>query len=257
MTILEQFIPKGYFIMVDYRSLFTKWSYGGDLVMKVFVRMFLGLMIPALLMVGCDNSSDNNNGINPPTTGTISGNVIFHGVWPDSGTVQLSLFENWSTSPCSWCGVAPGGPPSYYTASNYFQDPNPNNGAGPDTIHYEITGITLGTYNAVAIGWRAPDVSDINCDEPVIGLFGADPYTTDSLPEPVVFTSSDNILTRNVDAYFDLLPIPGCNDRGRVEGTMHLAGEWPQEGLLVMLTTFPVGGAGPAAWFPLMGQPSG
>ncbi|MFZ5432302.1 MAG: hypothetical protein ACOZB3_00865 [Calditrichota bacterium] len=218
--------------------------------MKTLLRLLLLSVIPVLVLVGCDNSDDDNS-TNPPTTGTLTGKVIFHGEWPDSGTVQLSVFTNWSTDPCSWCGVAPGGPPAYYTHSQYFQDPNPNNGAGPDTVEYTITGITLGTYDAIAMGWRAPTVSDINCDEPVIGMFGADPNTTDSIPEPITFTADQAALTRDVHAYFDMLPIPGCDGRGRIEGKVNVPGEWPTEGLLVMLTTFPA-----SAWMPVMQQPT-
>jgi hypothetical protein len=217
--------------------------------MRTLFRMIPLLVLGLVVFSGC--SSDDNNDTTPPATGTLSGNVIFHGQWPDSGTVQLSVFDNWSTSPCSWCGQAPGGPPAYYTPASYFVDPNPNNGDGPDTVAFTISGITLGQYASIAVGWRAPHVNSINCDEPTIGLYGAEWGTTDSIPEVVTFSTDHTALNVNVNAYFEMLPIPGCNERGRIEGVARVSGDWPASGLLVMLTTFPVSG-----WNPVMGQPT-
>jgi hypothetical protein len=209
---------------------------------RILTFCVLGL---SLFLIGC---SDNNDSSMPPVTGSLSGYVIFHGQWPDSGNVQLSIFNNWSTDPCSWCGMAPGGPPAYYTPS--FT--RPLNPTGTDTLYYTITGISLGTYHSIAVGWRAPHVSDINCDEPTIGLWGADPNSTDSIPDAMTFTNEQPNKVANVDAYLSMLPIPGCNHRGRIEGVARVPGTWPSEGLLVMLTTFPA-----SAWMPVMAQPSG
>jgi hypothetical protein len=213
--------------------------------MRTLWVLLLGLLAVGYGLTGCSNSDDSST---PPVTGTLSGYVVFHGQWPDSGNVQLSIFSNWNTTPCSWCGVAPGGPPAYYTPA--FT--RPLNPTGQDTIYYTITGITLGTYRSVAVGWRAPHVSDINCDEPTIGLWGADYHTTDSIPEAISFTNANPHVTANVHAFFEMLPIPGCDDRGRIEGTVRVPGTWPAEGLLVMLTTFPA-----SAWMPVMQQPTG
>ncbi len=209
------------------------------------ILMILGL---ATLLISCSDDDDTN----PPATGTLTGTVVFHGDWPDSGTVQLSVFNNWSATPCSWCGIAPGGPPAYYTPASYFQDPDTTNGAGPDTIPFTITGITLGSYTAVAVGWRSPTQGDINCDEPVIGLFGAEWQTDDSLPSGVTFDNDNPVETINVNAYFDILPVPGCGDRGRIEGVVRTTGDRPDSGLTIVLTTWPY-----TPWFAPQGPPSG
>jgi hypothetical protein len=92
------------------------------------------ILIPLLIvwLSGC--SDDDNGGANPPATGTLTGQVVFHGEWPETGAVQISIFDTWDTSVgnCSWCPDAAAGPPDYYTAA--LQDPNPNNGEGPDTV---------------------------------------------------------------------------------------------------------------------------
>ena len=201
------------------------------------------LALTFTVFVGC---SDDDN---PPVTGTLSGQVVLYGEWPDSGDVQLSIFNNWSTNPCSWCGVAPGTGPAYFT--DPFVDPNPNNGAGPDTISFSISGITLGQYAAVAVGWRAPNSGSINCTEPVIGLYGARWGTNDSIPEAVTFTEGQPNISVTVDGEFDMLPIPGCFE-GTISGSARIEGDWPQGGLLVMLTAFPV-----TAWMPVQGIPTG
>jgi hypothetical protein len=220
--------------------------------MRRFARYWILLALPLFVFWGC--SSDDNT----PTTGTLSGHVIFHGPWPDSGAVQLSIFTGWNADNvgCTFCGEAPGGPPAYYTPP--LHDPNPNNGDGPDTVEFTITGITLATYNAVAVGWRNPaGISDFNCDEPTIGLYGAEPppYAaghTDSLPTAVTFTSDQPSVNVDVNAYFTLLPWAGCGGHGRIEGVVRVPGQWRPEGLLVMLTTFPA-----SAWQPVMQAPSG
>jgi hypothetical protein len=203
--------------------------------MRNAAKLILLTAAALLTMWGCSEEDE-------PVTGTLTGRVIFHGQWPDSGTVQLSIFQNWSTTPCSWCAEAAGGPPSYYTEAHYFHDPDTTNGDGPDTMTYTIGGIALGTYTAIAVGWRAPVVSSIHCDEPAIGLGGADPYTTDSLPDPLTFTEGQPVVTQDIHAYFALQAVPGCNERGRIEGVARVNGSWPAEGLLVMITTFPVSG---------------
>lgn len=217
--------------------------------MKRFFLLSLVAGLAALFAVSCSDDDNDNN--NPPATGTLHSTLIFYGEWPDSGAVQLSVFTNWNTTPCSWCGIAPGGPPAYYTPQGQITDPNPNNGAGPDTVPVTITGIAYGSYASIAVGWRAPVVSDINCDEPVIGLYGAEWRTNDTIPEPLVFSDAAPVRDITLNSYFDVLPVAGCNDRGRIEGVARVSGTWPAEGLLVMLTTFPVSG-----WNPIMGQPS-
>ena len=213
------------------------------------------LLVLLLAMGGC--SSDENNNQNPPTTGTLTGQIIFHGAWPDSGTVQLSIFDSWDVTlaNCAWCPDAANGPPDYYTPA--LHDPNPANGDGPDTVTFAITGITLGTYQAVAAGWRAPVIHDIHCDEPVIGLYGAEPSSPDSLPEAVVFTSDAPEVTVTMNAYFDLPSSSVCDTTGTIAGVIHVNPPWPPEGLLAMITTFPFSpwefptGA-PSAYYPLL-----
>lgn len=210
------------------------------------------LAAASMFVVSCE---DDDDGDTPPVTGTLRGSAIFHGDWPDSGTVQLSIFENWNIDAghCSWCVNAAGGPPAYHTDASFFQDPDPNNNSDADTLTFEITGISLGTYNSIVTGWRAPVVTDIACDEPIVGMYGGNPLANDSLPTAVVFSEGSAVQTITVETYFDyFLPVPGCNDRGRIAGTVNLDGTYPTEGLLVMLTSFPVSG-----WQPVMGAPSG
>lgn len=206
------------------------------------------LSVVALVMIwGCDSDDDN-----PPVTGELSGVVYFHGEWPDSGYVQLSLFDNWSTDPCSWCGEAPGGPPPHYTHREFFQDPDPDDLNDIDTLEYTLSDVSPGTYNAIAIGWQPPSgVQDIHCDEVVIGLYGAEPFTDDSIPDPVTFTEGEPDVVRNVHAYWDLWPVPGCDERGRIRGTIDVNEPWPEEGLLVILSAYPF-----TAWHTPMGPPT-
>ena len=213
------------------------------------IALLLGLA--TMFAVSCDDDGDDSN---PPTTGTLRGSVIFHGDWPDSGAVQLSIFENWNIAAgnCSWCVNAAGGPPAYNTDASFFQDPDPTNASDADTLTFEITGISLGTYNSIVTGWRAPDVNDIACDEPIVGMYGGNPLASDSLPSSVVFSEGSAVQTIIIETYFDyFLPVPGCGDRGRIEGTLHLNGTYPEGGLLVMISAFPFN-----PWQAPMGAPT-
>lgn len=216
--------------------------------MKKLAIFALLAMTVMLLCWGCSDDDKDQ-----PLTGTLAGQVIFHGAWPDSGHVQLSVFTNWTITTCSWCPDPAGGPPAYYTHRDYFQDPNPDNGDGPDTVSYEITGITLGTYACVAVGWRSPtQTGDIACEEPVLGMYGADPFTTDSIPQAISFSESQpRISNAIVHAYFNLPPPAGCDNTGIVEGVVRVNGPWPAEGLLVLISAYPF-----TPWIPPLGAPT-
>lgn len=216
-----------------------------------FGMIALVLALATSFVVSCD---DDDDGDKPPVTGTLTGTVIFHGDWPDSGTVQLSIFENWNISAgnCSWCVNAAGGPPAYHTDANFFQDPDPTNSSDTDTLTFEITGITLGTYNSIVTGWRAPTVSDIACDEPIVGMYGGNPLADDSLPTAVTFSEGSATQNITLNTYFDhFLPVPGCGDRGRIEGAVDLQGDFPAGGMIVMISAFPF-----TPWIAPMGAPT-
>ncbi len=199
------------------------------------IALLLGLA--TMIVVSCDDDGDDSN---PPTTGTLNGAVIFHGDWPDSGTVQLSIFENWNTS-CWWCAMSAGGPPSYNTTASHFQDPDPTNAHTADTMSFELSGITLGEYDVVVAGWRKPTPSgNVECDEPVIGMLGAVAGTADTIPESITFSSNAATQTIEMHVWFDRrLPVAGCSDLGRIEGTLNFTGEWPSAGVAAIITTMP------------------
>ncbi|MCL4305486.1 hypothetical protein KJZ99_06200 [bacterium] len=205
-----------------------------------FLLITAGLAIAAVLVLpGCEDDDEKQ----PPSTGTLNGNVIFHGDWPDSGTVQLSIFENWNNegTGCWWCAMSAGGPPSYYTHSAHFQDPDPTNTSPADTLSFDISGITLGSYDVVVIGWRTPtQTGNVECDEPVIGMYGAVAGTSDSIPESITFAQNSATQTIEIHVWFDRrLPVAGCNNLGRIEGTVNFSGTWPAAGVAAIITTMP------------------
>ena len=204
-----------------------------------------------VLFISCDDDSSSS----PPTTGTLNGQVVFHGDWPDSGTVQLSIFTNWNNegTNCYWCAMSAGGPPAYYTHSNYFQDPDPTNLSDADTLAFEITGISLGDYEVVVAGWRNPTpYSDVECDEPVIGMYGADPATTDTIPSSISFTDGSPEQTILFHAYFDRIPDCEPVTNGTISGTVVTEDAWPEGGFVALLSTQPVTG-----WTPPTSAPAG
>lgn len=212
--------------------------------MKLLLRSLLIAALAGLLVWGCSEDDDNT------TTGTLRGQVVFHGNWPDSGTVQLSIFTNWNNegTGCYWCATSAGGPPAYYTHASFFQDPDTSNLTDPDTLEFEITGITLGTYETVVTGWRRPvQGGNIECDEPVIGMYGANPGTADSIPDAITFSDANPEQTITLHSWFDRrLPVPGCDNLGRIEGTVNLQGDWPAPaGVAVIITSQPY-----TAWQP-------
>jgi hypothetical protein len=218
--------------------------------MKKLALYTLCALLPLVLMIGCDEESNSN----PPLTGTLNGTVVFHGDWPDSGTVQLSIFTNWNNegTGCWWCAQSAGGPPAYHTAAAYFQDPDPANQHDADTLSFELDGISLGEYEVVVAGWRAPTpIGNIECDEPVIGMYGADPSTTDTIPSSITFTEGNATQNIVLHAYFNRIPDCGPVTSGTISGVVRADNDWPSGGLLAMITTFPVSG-----WNPVMGAPT-
>ncbi|MBI5060057.1 hypothetical protein HZB60_09805 [candidate division KSB1 bacterium] len=215
--------------------------------MRNLFRLLPALLLGLLVFAGCSSDDDNNN--NPPATGTLTGSVIFHGEWPDSGAVQLSIFDNWNNegTNCYWCATSAGGPPDYSTDAAYFQDPDPTNTSDADTIAFSLTGITLGTYETVVTGWRRPGGgANVECDEPVIGMYGANPGSSDTIPDAVTFNTDHLTHTIELHTWFNLrLPVAGCSDTGRVEGTVNLSGDWPAPGVAMIITSQPY-----SAWQP-------
>jgi len=135
-----------------------------------------------------------------------------------------------------------------------MDDPDPQDLSDLDTVTFQLDNITLGTYDAIAVGWQKPHwVGDFNLDEPVIGLYGADPNTSDSIPEPLVFTESNpNLTGLVVHAYFAILPDYGLIDTiGLIGGVVRVPEPWPSEGLLVLLSGYPF-----SPWQHPLGPPS-
>lgn len=204
------------------------------------LKLFITLAIfPLIFFVGCDEDNDGNN---PPTTGTLTGTVVFHGEWPAEGHIQLSIFTSWNYegTNCYWCAQSAGGPPAYTTPTTHFQDPDPGN-PDPDTLTFEITGISLGTYETVVTGWRDPTpVGNVECDEPVIGMLGANPGTNDTIPASITFDENNPTQIIELHTWFDLrLPVPGCNNLGRIDGTIDFTGDRPEQGIAVMISVQP------------------
>ncbi len=210
-----------------------------------FPAIVLTLGLVMALFVACDSDDDGDS---QPTTGTLNGTVIFHGDWPDSGTVQVSLFENWNNegTGCWWCAMSAGGPPSYYTPSSHFQDPDPTNTSAADTLTFALTGITLGSYDVAVAGWRVPAASqtgNVECDEPVIGMYGAVAGTNDTIPDAITFSSNAATQAVEMHVWFQrTLPVAGCNDLGRIDGSINFTGTWPtggSGGIAAIITTMP------------------
>lgn len=205
-----------------------------------FPAIVLTLGLALTLFVSCDSDDDGDS---QPTTGTLNGTVIFHGDWPDSGTVQVSLFENWNNegTGCWWCAMSAGGPPSYYTESSHFQDPDPTNTSPADTLTFSLNGITLGSYDVCVAGWRSPNqTGNVECDEPVIGMYGAEKGTNDTIPAAITFSSNAATQTVEMHVWFQRsLPVAGCNDLGRIDGSLNFTGTWPTAGIAAIITTMP------------------
>jgi hypothetical protein len=217
--------------------------------MKKLIPLLLAGLLPLALLIGCDDDDDAT------ITGTINGTIIFHGDWPDEGTVQFSLFTNWNneSTGCNWCSQSAGGPPAYFTDASFFQDPDPANVSDADSLTFSLSGITLGTYEVGVAGWRRPiGTGDVECDEPILGMHGADPATGDTVPSSLSFADGSSELSIVVHAYFDRIPDCGPVTSGTISGTVIADNDWPDGGLLAMLTTTPVTG-----WQPPIFAPAG
>ncbi len=179
-------------------------------------RTIFGLLCLAGLVAGCTETNDDLGG---DELASIRGTVTLTGDWPTTGEIQVSLFSQWHTEMA--VNVAPQGPPSY--ATEQLNSPTP---AGQThVLAYEILDITPGTYPSLVVGWR--DGGQSGLDEPVLGLYGADFATNDSLPSAIVLDGGDDFtldfsgtLGRMPDTDVQLQP-------GQLGGSVSFDNGWP------------------------------
>lgn len=203
---------------------------------------------------GCDDEEDITRG---PEVGEISGHVTFHGEWPDSGAVQLGLYESWNLEYGSW-----GGWSHLETPVNsiiFTEDMRGESRKDSNTTFFTLTSIAPGNYAAIVVRWCLPTPENNFCYQPIIGMYGANPNTDDLIPDEVIIAEDETTeKDYNFDVYFDRIPYTDCYDIGFIEGKVIVNSEpwgpgdpygeqqvWPEEGIAVVLSSQPY-----TAWYP-------
>jgi len=155
--------------------------------MKRAFRQFLlpaVAMITVICLISC--GKDNNSTGNAPT-GSLSGTITFRDVWPATGNVYVTVNSTY--------------PPS--SAPDAFTSPIP---VGVRTFDYSLSGVEVGTYIAILIGWRGGPG-----DDKCIGMYwtyidslgvAADCSSVPPGPSPVTVRKGED--TPDIDMVADL-----------------------------------------------------
>ena len=141
-----------------------------------------------LLSPGCE---DNKDAL--PESATLSGDVTFSGVWPSTGTVYLSVHNNW-----------------YPTGAPYMYETVTSSQVSSDNKYsFALTDVAFGTYGALTISWQHPTEIDSTTGQPsqtTIGVYGGTVATgfadADSL---MVSQENAEITGLDFDANFNYL----------------------------------------------------
>ena len=131
-------------------------------------------------------------------TGSVSGTVTFiDGTWPANGNIQISVFSEYPPT---------GAPDGFTTPLNPATD--------FPTHDYTVSGLEVGTYAAVVVGWRDPGNPQ---GARTIGIYWAyvdslgmepgDPPVAKA-PGPQSVTVEKDQVTAGVDIVADLTLIP-------------------------------------------------
>ncbi len=108
------------------------------------------LFIAVVLMISCEEEEEL------PESGILSGTVSFIGTWPDTGTVFLSIQNDWP----------PTGAP--YALEVITEESVTNN-----QYTFSFTDVAFGTYGALAVSWEDPNDDNPATNQHILGAYGA------------------------------------------------------------------------------------
>lgn len=153
--------------------------------------LYSAALVAAIATAGALTACDDDDPA-APTTGSISGTVIFEGTWPTTGQVQVSLFAEFP----------PTGPPDAFT------DPI-TPGA---TYTYRFDGLDPATYPAIVVSWLIfPPTPG---SEEILGMYWADEDsvavdgngTPQVMPVAVTVMAGDDKKSLDITANLDVAP---------------------------------------------------
>lgn len=123
----------------------------------------VSIMFLACFFIHCGNEDI----LETPTTGTVSGVVTFVGEPPkDIGTISVSIFSQLDEQ------GRPFGPPDRH--SEPFKQ-------FTGKVPYTISGVSYGTYKLAAVGYKASD-APVGSPQTILGMYGFNP-PTDNTPD--------------------------------------------------------------------------
>jgi hypothetical protein len=150
--------------------------------MKRLVSILLFAALAASLSCG-----DDDNGAGGGPTGSIAGTITFRNTWPATGNVYVTINSNY--------------PPT--GAPDAFTTPIP---PGVRTYDYTLSGIEVGTYVAVLLGWRGGPGNDkcIGMYWQYVDSLGVASDCSSQAPGPSPVTVTKGGTTQDIDMIGDL-----------------------------------------------------
>ena len=178
----------------------------------LITRILKEVVCTALVMVLISGCGDDS--VSPPSTGSVSGKIIFVGTQPDSGVVYINAAALYPIM----------GPTDYYEALEV----NPSR----TEATYRLEGMNFGTYAAIAVSWK--DRTDPR--HTILGMYGYSEATGDTIPDPVVLSSEFPDATDiDIVADYGRFSAPAAPaTSGTISGKVIFSGTWPSEAVYVV-----------------------
>ena len=167
------------------------------------------LVLTLVFVVGCyDNPA-------VPEYGTVSGAVYFSGIWPETGTISISLNTSW---------------PEVTGAPYTFKTITSDNLNQENLYSYSFENVAFGTYQGIIVSWKDPMDTSSTTNQHAIGGYGV---TQDEFEDAWSITISEvdyEITDLDFSADLDLIVETIPAESGTLSGKVTFFGTWPEEG---------------------------
>jgi len=174
------------------------------------------LVLTLVFVVGCyDNPA-------VPEYGTVSGAVYFSGIWPETGTISISLNTSW---------------PEVTGAPYTFKTITSDNLNQENLYSYSFENVAFGTYQGIIVSWKDPMDTSSTTNQHAIGGYGV---TQDEFEDAWSITISEvdyEITDLDFSADLDLIDETVPAESGTISGTVTFSGDWPIGSVSICLNT--------------------
>lgn len=148
--------------------------------------IYIFMLVFTFFIISCGDEDM----IETPTTGTVSGIVTFVGEPPkDIGAISVSIFSQLDEQ------GRPFGPPDRH--SDPFKQ-------FTGSVPYKISGVSFGTYKLAAVGYKPSD-APVGSPQTILGMYGFDPPADNTPDSFTVSKEQPNITGIDIVANYAMI----------------------------------------------------